>query len=296
MRFQIFYEDEEKSYLDRYVWHLTPVTKKRTRVKVKSLPPEEQEKYRPDKIQPVEPAKTLPDTNLIDFFLIVDDPDYIKDLQPEQLTKATDDSAEAIKFSDKGKYIIKVIGVPVQAVKSYQNDDGEWYDFEDDMTDDNIYEFIKFEEHKMFLLDLYKWKNILHFKDGGDADVKKEGVEYIERLLIENEVGPLDQKFITKLVNHIEKMFPTYAELDSGINIELRNVIRVGDGKEVKKVKQKIHDILQRAKTKLLRDIQNKVEKIKATRKDKGNSLVQPQTSDKTIPDKTVPEEGEPTE
>lgn len=85
----------------------------------------------------------------------------------------------------------------------------------------------------------------------------------IDLLLKENdETVGLDSKFITRLINYIDSVFPSYGDLDSNIDNELRKVMLIGDGVDVKKVKKKINAILLKAKHKLLNDIKNKAEKI----------------------------------
>ena len=78
----------------------------------------------------------------------------------------------------------------------------------------------------------------------------------------ESEQKPLSDQFIGSLMNYLEKRFPSFGDLDNGINSELRKYMEVGDGKDVTKVKKKIGDIVQAEKQRYLNKVRGRVEKI----------------------------------
>jgi hypothetical protein len=85
------------------------------------------------------------------------------------------------------------------------------------------------------------------------------------KLLIEQDdvasvsINPM---FVSRLCNYLEKRFPNYGDFDIAVGNEIRQHMQ-GDNSYVKKVKQRIHDIINKSKSKFLRDIHNKVDKIK---------------------------------
>lgn len=102
----------------------------------------------------------------------------------------------------------------------------------------------------------------------------------LDMLLKENEeTVALDSKFITRLINYIDGVFPSYGDLDSNINNELRKVMKVGDGTDVKKVKKKIHNILMKCKAKLLHTLKDKAEKIQVEPKNNESGVPELQES-----------------
>jgi len=84
------------------------------------------------------------------------------------------------------------------------------------------------------------------------------------KLLIEEEsasVG-LNPAFVSRLCNYLERRFPNYGDFDVAVGNEIRQYMQ-GDNSYIKKVKQRIHEIINKAKSKFLRNIQDKVEKVK---------------------------------
>jgi hypothetical protein len=71
----------------------------------------------------------------------------------------------------------------------------------------------------------------------------------------------IDQSFISGLTNYLEKRFPTYGDFDLAVGNEIRKYMK-GDNSYVKKVKKRIHEIINKCKSRFLHDITNKVEKI----------------------------------
>lgn len=211
MNFGEFYFTEQRDWRDRYVWHTTP-TGMRNRVMVKSLPPEEQEKYKPawlrrkSKIRRAgaKPGKSLsvtgkptgagvatgpeidPDKEgqyLFDFFYGVDTKKGAGDFEEDVYIKATDEPSIAREvFVDKdGQFVVRASNVPVQAVIQYKDENDEWKNFDDDMSDEEKTEFIEDDEIYMFLLDLYAYKDQIELnffkpykKDEEDDEDKEE--------------------------------------------------------------------------------------------------------------------------
>lgn len=89
------------------------------------------------------------------------------------------------------------------------------------------------------------------------------------KLLVEEEVSSvgINPTFISRLTNYLERRFPNYGDFDTAVGNEIRIYIK-GDNAYIKKVKQRIHDIINKAKAKFLRNIQDKVEKVKVLPKE----------------------------
>jgi len=175
MKFAMFYEQEIDDWRERKVWHITP-TGQRNHVKIKSLSPEEQEKYKPalldlhvkkkkksaenknpekkEKEKKASAGEIL-DPDLLDFYYIINSPEDIDKIEKGKLIKATDLSSKAIEWSGDDKYIVSVSNVPIKAVVLYKNDEGEMVHFPENMKTHDKYEFIKFQENDEFLLNLF---------------------------------------------------------------------------------------------------------------------------------------------
>jgi len=95
------------------------------------------------------------------------------------------------------------------------------------------------------------------------SETKKE----IKSVLTEEEenynVDNIDPKFISRLLNYVDsKCFFSYGDFDVAVGNEIRKYMK-GDNSYVKKVKKRIHDIINKARNKFLMDVSNKIEKIK---------------------------------
>jgi len=78
--------------------------------------------------------------------------------------------------------------------------------------------------------------------------------------------------FIKRLLNYLEtKCFVSYGDFDTAVGNEIRKYM-CSDNKYVKKVKQRIHEIITKARNRFLRDINVKVEKIKVQPRSKPKS------------------------
>ena len=109
-----------------------------------------------------------------------------------------------------------------------------------------------------------------------EDDAKKFANEVI--LMVEEETASveIDPAFISGLSNYLEKCFPAYGNFDVAVGNEIRKYMK-GDNSYVKKIKKRIHEIINKCKSKFLHDVTNRTEKIK----------VQPK--DPSLPPSTVP-------
>jgi hypothetical protein len=90
----------------------------------------------------------------------------------------------------------------------------------------------------------------------------------------ENKDVPMDfisREFIIKLVNYIDSRFPQYGGFDNDIYNEIRKYMDETDSKQVKKIKEKVHNIVIKEKVKFLKRIQNSVEKLQVPKKGENN-------------------------
>jgi len=84
------------------------------------------------------------------------------------------------------------------------------------------------------------------------------------RLILEEESASIgiDSTFIAGMANYLEKCFPAYGDFDVAIGNEIRKYMK-SDNNYVQKVKKRIHEIINKCKSKFLHDVANRVEKIK---------------------------------
>lgn len=84
----------------------------------------------------------------------------------------------------------------------------------------------------------------------------------------------LNKKFIVKLMNYLESIFPDYGQFSQNMTTELKAHMKIGTeekAKELKKVRKKIHEIITKEKMRFLNNVQNKVERIQVT----GDEIIQ---------------------
>jgi len=165
-----YYGDD---WRDRIVTHRTP-TGRISRVKVKSLPPEEQLKYNPNRFK-----RTKADTKMTkshfdkiksvdgkirtrDVYMASRDLDVIEDIRNNvrkgKLILATTDSKNVIDLFDDD----------IESVESVED-----LEFKDAGTEDEeeLYELSKFTDSTIFLLDLYPYLQDIEIKlDKSDDD------------------------------------------------------------------------------------------------------------------------------
>ena len=161
-KFEVFYEEKEKEdWRQRYVWHTTPKTRSRTRVKIASLSPEEQERYRPKKPGDVAPIAARPTyTNVIKmYFKVHDEKDFDK-IREEGMIDAVEDPQWIDELENGDSKIAIAANIPVQAVKYYKTEDGEWKPIPE-IKPSKIEEFIKFKDTKFFKVDVPAFKEYI---------------------------------------------------------------------------------------------------------------------------------------
>lgn len=103
----------------------------------------------------------------------------------------------------------------------------------------------------------------------------KEVKEDLNKFLLdENEIASIGipPRFVARLLNYLEsKCFVSFGDFDTAIGNEIRQYMK-GDNSYVKKVKQRIHEIINKARNRFLRDVNIKVEKIKVQPRSKPKS------------------------
>lgn len=76
----------------------------------------------------------------------------------------------------------------------------------------------------------------------------------------------LDDKFIKKLIKYLDKQvgksFPDSTELKTILTVEIRKIVKTGNDKELKKVVEKIRDIILRERIKFIDNVEKKVSNI----------------------------------
>ncbi|MFW6219627.1 MAG: hypothetical protein ACOC33_02160 [bacterium] len=169
MRFLEYYGG---TWRDKIVLHRTP-TGRLSRAKVGSLPAEEQWKYNPDrykrtgadkkvtkkdyeKIVPIEDIQYL-----LEFWMAIKDRDELGQFEEDKLVLATDDSTIVNEVFDEDYLPVRLKSVPLDAVVKYGviDEDGniEWKEFDEELTSRQKYDFVKFEDNNIFLLDLFPY-------------------------------------------------------------------------------------------------------------------------------------------
>lgn len=145
---------------------------------------------------------------------------------------------------------------------------------------------VELRNGKEIFIDVENIKKDLHKIEESDAKAFTNEV----RLLMEEESASigLNPTFVSRLCNYLEKRFPDYGDFDLAVGNEIRQYMQ-GDNVYVKKVKQRIHDIINKAKNKFLRDIHNKVDKIKVQPKEEPKPpLIDEPTKEETVTNANV--------
>tara|TARA_Y100000310_G_C20704363_1_gene833748 strand:+ start:37033 stop:38145 length:1113 start_codon:yes stop_codon:yes gene_type:complete len=161
------------TWKDRIVTHRTP-TGRITKVKVKSLPPDEQLKYNPNRFKRTKADTKMTKTDfeklkhgdseerVIDVYIGTKDLDVLNTLEDDKLVLATTESKNIIDLFDEDLDVIKISKIPVESIKKYMVnsvdnvDTIEDFEFEDVTTKDEeeLYELAKFSDSTIFMLDL----------------------------------------------------------------------------------------------------------------------------------------------
>ena len=168
-----------KNWRERRIVHRTPGGKL-TRVKISSLPAEEQQKYNPNRFKRGADTMMSADNfeelqkrevkagHIFDFYVQVDNEDSLEDLEEGDLILATTDGKIVPElFHDDDKIIMKLDNVSMDAVKKialppenggpidYENiSDMEFEDVDDDLEGTERYEKIRFNDIPLYQIDI----------------------------------------------------------------------------------------------------------------------------------------------
>lgn len=202
--FNEFFGDD---WRDKIVTHKTP-TGRTSRVKVGSLPPEEQLKYNPNRFKRGKKdtrmtkgdyddtqKQTDKKIRIFDVYLGTKNMDIL-DIQEDSLVLATTDSELVINLFDDDLDVVSIKGLPVAAIKKYYDgdiedidsfEDSDFVSVEDEDNEEKLYELAKFSDAKIFLIDLYPYLESLDIKidtasdDEDDFDeLKKEDFNFLK--------------------------------------------------------------------------------------------------------------------
>jgi len=178
----------------RYVWHRTK-SGQRNKIKVKSLPKEDQWKYAPLEVKikrqqklggdrsntdfntpPSEPQVTQKPKRTFIVYYSADRPEGSYDKFTEgKLVMVTDDSAKAMDIEKQGHSVAVAHMVPIDAFKKYWDyENSEWVSFPKDMDDEKKFELINWTDNDVYLVDFFKFKDQIDFHLS-DPEEKSEG-------------------------------------------------------------------------------------------------------------------------
>ena len=218
---------------ERRVSHRTPSGEINI-VKIKSLSPNEQMKYKPidlihrdkraknlgSKIksskssdeQQFEPQEQIPvklpptvHGEVFDFYIGIESNEEVKNIKKNQLFKATLDSAKAVDMEeDEQLHIILAKNVPVDAIKEYMDEDGKWKKIEEEDRDKKA-DFIKFDDNDFFKIDLFEFKDII--------ELEPQEEEEMQESIKEHENYLLDTKLLFMFKNNMLSLIKESSEL-----------------------------------------------------------------------------------
>jgi len=167
----------EKKWRERKIVHRTPGGKM-TRVKISSLPADEQQKYNPNRYKRGADKEMSPDDyaelqkrdvdagHIFDFYIQLKELSELDDVEDGTLLLATTDSKMVHDLFDDDMQVIKLKNVPIDAVKKVviSPEDGEPLNLEhmdnisfedvDDLEGTERYEKIKFNDGQLYQLDI----------------------------------------------------------------------------------------------------------------------------------------------
>jgi hypothetical protein len=186
MNFKFFYlltEQSPDDWRQKMVWHRTS-TGQRNKVKVKSLPPDEQWKYAPLEVKmkrkqkdphaQTEIPKEKKQKRVFTVYYSADRPKGYDEFEEGKLVVVTDDSAKAIEIEKKGHEIAVAHQVPIDAIKKFWNyEDKKWQTFPEKISDDKKYELVKFSDDDVYLADFFKFKDEIDFQLSDPNEEKK---------------------------------------------------------------------------------------------------------------------------
>lgn len=201
-----------KNWRERKIVHRTPGGKL-TRVKISSLPAEEQQKYNPnrfkrgadtmmsaDDFQEIQTKETKAG-HIFDFYIKVKNEDDLDSLEEGDLLLATTDGKivqDLFRSEDDDNIIMKLKNVSMDAVKKIasSNDDGEpisydnleavhFEDLGDDIEGVEKYEKIKFNNEKLYQIDIANYlpyiETIVDMPDDDTDDITEGFYNYYYR-------------------------------------------------------------------------------------------------------------------
>lgn len=194
----------EKNWRERRIVHRTPGGKL-TRVKISSLPADEQQKYNPNRYKRTGADKEMgPDDfdalqkreieagHIFDFYIQLKDPSELDDIEEGTLVLATSDSKKVMELFDDDMKIIKLKNVPMDAVKKvilppeneadldFKNLEGIEFEDIDNLEGRERYEKIKFNEEQVYLVDVAPYMDYMEVvideptEKESDSDVELE--------------------------------------------------------------------------------------------------------------------------
>lgn len=191
--------NENDDWRMRYVFHRT-ATGQRNKVRVKSLPKEQQWKYAPLEVKikrqqrlgpdagrkqdfntpPSEPQVTKKPTRTFIVYYSADRPEGSYDKFTDgKLVMVTDDSAKAFDIEKQGHKVAVAHQVPIDAFKKYWNyEKKDWVSFPENMDNEKKFELINWTDNDVYLVDFFKFKYQIdfHLSDPEENVTKNEGV------------------------------------------------------------------------------------------------------------------------
>lgn len=190
----------EKKWRERKIVHRTPGGKM-TRVKISSLPADEQQKYNPNRYKRGADTKMGPDDyadlqkkdvdagHIFDFYVQLGSIAELDDIEEGALLLATTDSKKVDDFFDDDMSVVKLNNVPMDAVKKVviPSEDGEPLDLENsdsipfeevgELEGQERYEKIKFNDEQLYQLDIVPYLEYVDVVlDEPDSEDEEEDV------------------------------------------------------------------------------------------------------------------------
>ena len=156
-----------KNWRDNYVYHTTPVTKQRNKVKIASLSAKDQLKFMPLDLKlkmkragkdidigDEKPGMPEMESHIFTLYYSASRPEGYDKFTSGKLTPATDDSSKAIEIEKSGLKVGVAHKVPLSSFKKYFDyDDNDWKSFPSDISDEEKFELIKFTDGDLYLVD-----------------------------------------------------------------------------------------------------------------------------------------------
>jgi len=187
MNYLQYLQEIQNNWRDKVITHITPKTHKVKRVKISSLPPEEQQRYNPNKLKHIgtmDPSRgvtpgEIMNLKVVNFYVATKDIEYIKNLKEGELILATNTPEYAIKYFDDKLISVKILNVPISAVKKYVSGDFSYVSKELDIeiidvsekTESELFELVKFSEHRLFLIELQPYLDYIKIISDGEEYV-----------------------------------------------------------------------------------------------------------------------------